>query len=63
MQCPSCGAEFTEILARHEYLIEYNDELKRWVKSVGYVFYGCGNCTEELDFHDIEDALKQADEL
>ena len=63
MQCPSCGAELTEILAKHEYSIELNSETGQWGRGEGDVIYTCGNCSEELGFHDIEDILKQVDEL
>lgn len=61
MQCPNCGAEITEILATHNYSIEKHDEV--WVKQVGGVIYSCSNCEVILDIHDIEDILKQVDEL
>ena len=63
IQCPECGAELTEILARHAYMIEYSTLMERWTKSDGSVVYTCSNCEVELSIHDIEDALKQVDEL
>ncbi len=63
MQCPYCGAELTEILACYNYAIEYSEEQERWVKSIGSVVYSCSNCTDELDTHQIEDVLRQVDEL
>ena len=61
MECPSCGVEIATVLAQHSYSIKWNEE--QWVKSVGEVEYRCSNCLEELDTHDIEDILRQVDEL
>lgn len=63
MECPSCGAEVTEILARHEYTISYSEEQGKWVKDVGEAGYSCGNCLGNLEPRDIEDILRQVDEL
>ena len=63
VECPSCGGEPTRIQASHNYSIEYDEEQGIWVKMVGEPVYVCGLCLEELDTHDIEDILKQVDEL
>jgi len=63
VECPSCGGEPTTILATHSYSIEYSKEQGKWVKRNDYVVYACGICLEELDTHDIEDVLRQVDEL
>ena len=63
MECTSCGAEVTEILARHTYTISHSEEQGKWVKDCGDVTYSCGTCLEELDSRDIEDVLRQVDEL
>jgi len=63
LECSGCGGIVTEILASHDYTIEQNSETSRWVKNTGNVTYVCGNCLEELDTNDIEDILKQVDEL
>ncbi len=63
VKCSGCGAEVTEILANHHYTVEYSEEQEKWVKNIGDVTYGCGNCLEEFDTHDIEDVLRQVDEL
>lgn len=62
-ECPSCGKKLAGILARHDYPIDYNEEQKKWVKECGDVRYACGSCLEELDTRDIEDILRQVDEL
>ncbi len=62
-ECPSCGAILTEIQANHNYLIELSGETNKWGKSDGCVEYTCGNCHGVLGIHDIEDILKQVDEL
>ncbi len=63
MQCPSCKAENPEILARHNYTISYSEDQTKWVKNTGYVFYNCRNCEGPLELDEIEEALKQVDEL
>jgi len=63
VECVSCGGEPTEILANHNYSIRYDEEQSKWVKETGEVVYVCGLCLQELDTHDIEDILKQVDEL
>lgn len=63
MECPSCGMELTKILACHEYAIKYDEEQKKWVRDEGEVGYSCGNCLQSLDTRDIEDILRQVDEL
>lgn len=63
MECPFCGAIVTEILASHDYTIEQNSETEQWVKTEGTASYSCGNCLDEFGIHDIEDILKQVDEL
>lgn len=63
MQCPRCGAENPEVLARHDYSIEYEETLRRWVKTEGGVTYSCGNCLAILETNEITDILKQVDEL
>ena len=63
MKCPSCDAEVTTILASHDYTIELNSETGQWVKDVGEAMYVCGSCLQELSVHDIEDILRQVDEL
>lgn len=62
-ECNSCGMKLTGILADHNYSIKYDEEQKKWVKDCGDVKYVCGNCLEELDTRDIEDILRQVDEL
>lgn len=63
VECPSCGKEPTEILATHSYSIEYDEEQGKWLKKDGEPVYVCGLCLEELDTRDIEDILRQVDEL
>ncbi|MBA7638622.1 hypothetical protein ES703_46278 [subsurface metagenome] len=63
VECSSCGKEPTTILADHRYDIRYDKEQGKWVKETGEVVYVCGLCLEELDIHDIEDILRQVDEL
>lgn len=63
MECPHCGAELTEITVIHNYSIVYDKEQGKWVKQVGEVIYSCGDCEVILDIHNIEDILKQVDEL
>jgi len=63
MQCPSCSQEVTEILAHHDYTIELDASTGNWHKNENGVVYSCSNCLEELNLHDIEDVLKQVDEL
>ena len=63
VECPSCGKEPTAILADHRYDIRYDEEQGKWVKETGEVAYVCGLCLEEIDTRDIEDILKQVDEL
>ena len=63
MDCPSCDKELTTILAQHEYTIRYDKEQEKWVKSDGDAEYACSSCLERLDIHDIEDILRQVDEL
>lgn len=62
-ECPSCGAVLTRILASCRYTIEHSEEQCSWVKDEGSTTYVCGNCMEELNTHDIEDILRQVDEL
>lgn len=61
-KCPYCDDPLT-ILARHDYQIGYDEEQHKWVKDVGEVQYVCNNCYEVLDTHDLEDILKQVDEV
>ena len=61
--CSECGAAQPEIIATHEYLIEYSEEQQRWIKSTGIVVYRCCNCDAELNTHKIADILKQVGEL
>ena len=63
IECVSCGKEPTEILARSEYTIKYDEEQSKWVKDYGDITYVCGLCLEALDAHDIADILRQVDEL
>lgn len=63
MICQYCGKEPKLILASHDYDIKYDEVQKKWVKSTGDVVYNCGECHQELSVHDIEDILKQVDEL
>jgi len=63
VECPSCGKELTRILSDHRYDIRYDEEQGKWVKEIGEGIYVCGLCLEELDTHDIEDILRQVDEL
>ena len=62
-ECSSCGGEPTQIYASHNYSIEYDEEQGKWVKEVGEAVYVCGLCLQELDTRDIEDILRQVDEL
>ena len=61
--CADCVAELTEILGSHNYSISYDKEQKKWVKEVGEATYVCGNCYNELNTCEIEDILRQVDEL
>jgi len=63
MNCPNCGNELTEIFANHDYTIVLDTETQSWVKHDVNVDYVCGWCKEVLSVHDIEDILKQVDEL
>lgn len=63
MKCVDCDREITQILASHTYTIKYDEEQGKWVKEVGVVHYICGGCINELDTRDIEDILRQVDEL
>jgi len=63
VECSYCGANVTEILATHTYTISYDEDQEKWVRGCGDVVYVCGNCMDELDSHDIEDVLRQVDEL
>ena len=63
VECQSCGEEVTDILAAHNYSIYWDKEQGKWVKSDGTAVYVCSHCLEELDIHDIEDILRQVDEL
>lgn len=59
--CPCCGNEL-EIKANHEYIIKQNGE-GRWHKGEGSVIYTCTSCGSNLAPNEIEEALKQTDEL
>ncbi len=63
MQCPNCGAENPEISACHTYIIEYSTEQEKWVKGIGGAEYTCTNCSEELSGDELDDVLRQVDEL
>ncbi len=63
MKCPNCDRELTSILAQHSYSITYDREQEKWVKSCGDAEYACSMCLERLDTRDIEDILRQVDEL
>lgn len=63
MKCPNCGIVLTEIHASHDYTIELNKETQSWVKHDVAVEYTCEWCRDVLAVHDIEDILKQVDEL
>jgi len=63
VECTSCGREPTTILAAHNYSIKYDEEQGKWVKETGEVIYVCGLCLQEIDTRDIEDILRQVDEL
>lgn len=62
-ECNSCDKVLTGILAQNTYSIRYDEEQKKWVKECGEATYVCSNCLEELDSRDIEDILRQVDEL
>ena len=63
MNCPQCERELKTVLALHRYNIKYDEEQKKWIKSCGEAEYACSMCLERLDTHDIEDILRQVDEL
>ncbi len=63
IECQSCGEEVTDILAAHNYSIYWDKEQGKWGKSDGTAVYVCSHCLEELGICDIEDILKQVDEL
>ena len=63
VECPSCGGEPTVIIATHSYTIEYSEEQNKWIKRNDYVVYACGICLDDIDTRDIEDILRQVDEL
>ena len=63
MNCPSCEKELTTILARHEYTIKFDTDQAKWVKEIGDAEYACNSCLETLVTTDIEDILRQVDEL
>ncbi len=63
MECPHCERELLLILSEHGYNIKYDKEQGKWIKRDDSVEYRCSNCLEELDTHDIEDILRQVDEL
>jgi len=63
MKCTDCGAENPTIDASHHYSISYDKEQGKYVKDEGQVLYSCGECHTDLDTTDIEDILKQVDEL
>ena len=63
MECPNCGAENPEIIADHRYLIAYNEEQGKYLKDDGEVTYSCNQCSELLGIADIQDALREVDEL
>jgi len=63
MKCPYCGAELTEIVVVDNYTIDYSEEQGKWVKQIGEATYSCGNCEVILRTDDIEDILRQVDEL
>lgn len=61
--CPVCEGASTEIEVVHVYTLKYDEAQDKWVKSEGDVRYGCGMCALMLDIHDIEDILREVDEL
>ncbi len=63
MNCPECGKELLTILAKHEYNIKCDKEQGKWVKQDINVDYACSTCLESLGPLDIEDILRQVDEL
>ena len=63
VECQSCGKEPDVIFAEHRYDIRYDEKQGKWVKEVGEVLYVCGLCLEDIDACDIEDILRQVDEL
>ena len=62
MRCPECGEELL-IRASHSYSISYDKEQGKYVKDDGTVIYWCDECCEILKVSEIEEALKQVDEL
>lgn len=60
--CPVCKKELSIIHATHVYditLCRPDD----WSRDEGSVEYKCGHCEELLSTNEIEDILKQVDEL
>jgi len=63
MICTECGAVDPEIMATHNYTIEYSEEDNKWVKTEGDAIYSCSNCEVILGIDEIADILRQVDEL
>lgn len=63
MKCPNCEEEIIGVSATHDYSIELDPDTNQYTKhdiSTEYVCQACGN---GLGISDIEDILKQVDEL
>lgn len=62
MNCPECEQTLV-ISAKHEYIIEYNEEQECYVKDEGDVCYICNLCDTILSVSEIAEILVTVDEL
>ncbi len=62
MECPECEQTLV-INARHEYLIEFDEEQECYVKEEGVVHYNCNSCGTTLSVRQIAEILVTVDEL
>ena len=62
MECPECGEQLV-INAKHEYLIEFDEEQDCYVKKEGNVHYNCNLCGSSLSVREIAEILVTVDEL
>ena len=63
MKCPHCERTLESICASHDYMINLVPNTDLYSKTVGDVDYVCGECLGTLAISDIEDILRQVDEL